>query len=92
MGEGRIFGGLFIVRKGEEGVAYQFEETVLGNLAPISKILEVCSQISGIDVQEASLQAAKKQEAQVRERQEAAAAAGQTECNDEVCALPPSKL
>ncbi|KAF9564443.1 hypothetical protein EC968_004495 [Mortierella alpina] len=92
VGEGRIFGGLFIVRRGDEGVAYQFEETVLGNLAPISKILEVCSQISGVDVNEASIQAAKKQEAQVQVRQEAAAAAGQTECNDDACALPPSKL
>ncbi|KAF9991207.1 hypothetical protein BGZ75_002835 [Mortierella antarctica] len=92
VGEGRIFGGLFIVRKGDEGVAYQFEETVLGNLAPISKVLEVCSQISGKDVNDASIQAAKRQEAHVQERQEAAAAAGQTECNDDSCVLPPSKL
>lgn len=92
VGEGRIFGGLYIVRKGDEGLAYKFEETVLGNLAPISEVLRVCSEISGVDLNDASLRKAKLQEAQVQERQQAAAAAGQTECNDEVCELPPSKL
>lgn len=93
VGEGRIFGGLYIVRKGEEGVAYKFEETVLGNLAPISNVLRVCSEISGVELKDASVQKAKLQEAQVQERQQAAAAAGQTECNDDVCTLPtPSKL
>lgn len=92
VGEGRIFGGLYIVRKGDEGIAYKFEETVLGNLAPISKVLEVCSQVSGVDLKDAEIQRAKKQEAQVQERADAAAKAGQTECDGDVCALPPSKL
>jgi hypothetical protein len=92
VGEGRIFGGLYIVRKGDEGVAYKFEETVLGNLAPVSDILRVCSEISGVTLDEASLKKAKDQEAQVQERQQAAAAAGQTECDGDVCALPPPKL
>ncbi|KAF9365931.1 hypothetical protein BGX34_007430 [Mortierella sp. NVP85] len=93
VGEGRIFGGLYIVRKGEEGIAYKFEETVLGNLAPVSEVLRVCSEISGVELKDASVQRAKLQEAQVQERQQAAAAAGQTECNDDVCTLPnPSKL
>ncbi|KAI8349240.1 hypothetical protein B0O80DRAFT_460014 [Mortierella sp. GBAus27b] len=92
VGEGRIFGGLYIVRKGDEGVAYKFEETVLGNLAPVSDILRVCSEISGVALDEASLKKAKDQEAQVQERQQAAAAAGQTECDGDVCALPPPKL
>jgi len=92
VGEGRIFGGLYIVRQGDQGIAYQFEETVLGNLAPISKVLEVCSEISGVNLKEAAIAKAKRQDAQVQERKEAAAAAGQTECEDDVCALPPSKL
>ncbi|KAG9065183.1 hypothetical protein KI688_002505 [Linnemannia hyalina] len=92
VGEGRIFGGLYIVRKGDEGIAYKFEETVLGNLAPISKILEVCSQVSGVDLKDAEIQRAKRQEVQVQERADAAAKAGQTECDGDVCALPPSKL
>ena len=92
VGEGRIFGGLYIVRKGDEGIAYKFEETVLGSLAPISKVLEVCSQVSGIDLKDAEIQRAKGQEAQVQERADAAAKAGQTECDEDVCALPPSKL
>ncbi|KAF9203324.1 hypothetical protein BGZ49_006535 [Haplosporangium sp. Z 27] len=92
VGEGRIFGGLYIIRKGDEGVAYKFEETVLGNLAPVSDVLKVCSQISGVDLDEASLRIAKAQDAQTQERAKAAAAAGQTECNDDVCELPQSKL
>ncbi|KAF9133418.1 hypothetical protein BG015_003560 [Linnemannia schmuckeri] len=92
VGEGRIFGGLYIVRKGDQGIAYKFEETVLGNLAPISKVLEVCSQISGVDLKDTEIQRAKGQEAQVQERADAAAKAGQTECDSDVCALPPSKL
>ncbi|KAF9082330.1 hypothetical protein BGX27_004565, partial [Mortierella sp. AM989] len=81
IGEGRIFGGLYILRKGDEGIAYKFEETVLGNLAPISDILNVCSQISGVDLNEASLRRASAQDAQVQERAQAAAAAGQTDCD-----------
>ncbi|KAF9898089.1 hypothetical protein BX616_004510 [Lobosporangium transversale] len=92
VGEGRIFGGLYIVRKGDEGIAYKFEETVLGNIAPIGDILKVCSDISGVDLTEASVQRAKAQEAQVQERADAAAAKGQTECNSDVCEFPPSKL
>ncbi|KAF8931448.1 hypothetical protein EDD21DRAFT_209216 [Dissophora ornata] len=92
VGEGRIFGGLYIVRKGNEGIAYKFEETVFGNLAPIGDILKVCSDISGVDLNDASVKRARVQEAQVKERQEAAAAAGQTECESDVCALPPSRL
>lgn len=83
---------MYIVRKGDQGVAYKFEETVMGDLAPISEVLRVCSEISGVDLKEASLRKAKLQEAQVQERQQAAAAAGQTECDGDVCELPPSKL
>ncbi|KAG0376089.1 hypothetical protein BGX24_008291 [Mortierella sp. AD032] len=92
VGEGRIFGGLYIVRKGDQGIAYKFEETVLGNLAPISKVLEVCSQVSGVDLKEAEVLKAKRQEAEIKEKADAAAKAGQTECDGDVCALPPSKL
>ncbi|KAG0360209.1 hypothetical protein BGZ54_009658, partial [Gamsiella multidivaricata] len=90
VGEGRIFGGLYIVRKGDAGVAYKFEETVMGNLAPISEVLRVCSEISGVDVDEASLRKAREQEKEAQERKEAAAARGQTECEGDVCALPPA--
>ncbi|KAG0248080.1 hypothetical protein BG011_000553 [Mortierella polycephala] len=92
VGEGRIFGGLYIVRKGDQGLAYKFEETVFGNLAPISEVLKVCSEISGVDLKEASIQLAKRQEEQALARQQAAAAAGQTECDEDVCSIPPPKL
>ncbi|KAI1314628.1 hypothetical protein EDD11_001927 [Mortierella claussenii] len=93
VGEGRIFGGLYIVRKGDEGIAYKFEETVLGNIAPIGDILKVCSEISGVSLNDTSVQRAKAQETQVQERVAAAQARGQTECDGDVCELPTaSKL
>ncbi|KAF9375879.1 hypothetical protein CPB97_011184 [Podila verticillata] len=88
VGEGRIFGGLYIVRKGDEGIAYHFEETVLGNLAPVSKILEVCSEVSGVSLKEAALLKAKRQQEELDGKKAAAA----TSCDDDVCALPSSKL
>lgn len=86
VGEGRIFGGLYIVRKGDEGIAYHFEETVLGNLAPISKILEVCSEVSGVSLKEAALLKAKRQQEELESKKVAAS------CDGDVCAVPPSKL
>ncbi|KAG0029112.1 hypothetical protein BGZ82_008133 [Podila clonocystis] len=86
VGEGRIFGGLYIVRKGDEGIAYHFEETVLGNLAPISKILEICSEVSGVSLKEAALLKAKRQQEELDGKKAAAS------CDGDVCALPPSKL
>ncbi|KAG0323295.1 hypothetical protein BG000_002676, partial [Podila horticola] len=76
VGEGRIFGGLYIVRKGDEGIAYHFEETVLGNLAPISKILEVCSEVSGVSLKEAALLKAKRQQEELESKKVAASCDG----------------
>ena len=76
------------MRKGDEGIAYHFEETVLGNLAPISKILEVCSEVSGVSLKEAALLKAKRQQEELDGKKAAAAAS----CDGDVCALPPSKL
>jgi hypothetical protein len=41
-GEGLIKGGLYIVRKGKGGVAYQFVEKSYGDWAPLDEILQVC--------------------------------------------------
>ncbi|KAF9416581.1 hypothetical protein BGZ76_004623 [Entomortierella beljakovae] len=91
VGEGRIFGGLYIVRKGGEGIAFKHQEQVFGDLTPISEVLKVCSEVSGVSLEDATLQRAKAQEAQSLEKKQAAAAAGVTDCDSDVCALP-SKL
>lgn len=45
-GEGTIKGGLFIMRPGNGGVAYQFIERNFGDWAPLEEVLEVCGNIS----------------------------------------------
>ncbi|KAG0618966.1 hypothetical protein M758_4G105200 [Ceratodon purpureus] len=44
-GEGTIKGGMFIVRPGKGGVAYQFAEKNFGDWAPLDEVLQVCHHI-----------------------------------------------
>ncbi|XP_020700188.1 uncharacterized protein LOC110112333 [Dendrobium catenatum] len=44
-GEGQIKGGMFIVRKGRGGIAYQFIERNFGDWAPIAEVVEICNRI-----------------------------------------------
>ncbi|CAM6064829.1 unnamed protein product [Sphagnum tenellum] len=44
-GEGNIKGGLYIIRAGNGGVAYQFVERNFGDWAPLEEVLNVCGEI-----------------------------------------------
>ena len=44
-GEGTIKGGLFIMRAGNGGVAYQFIERNFGDWAPLDEVMGVCQNI-----------------------------------------------
>ncbi|KAG0464468.1 hypothetical protein HPP92_020537 [Vanilla planifolia] len=44
-GEGEVKGGMFVVRTGKGGVAYQFIERNFGDWAPIAEVVEICRQI-----------------------------------------------
>lgn len=44
-GEGEIKGGMFVIRRGRGGVAYQFIERNFGDWAPISEVVEICNKI-----------------------------------------------
>lgn len=44
-GEGLIKGGMFIVRRGRGGIAYQFIERNFGDWAPIAEVVEICNRI-----------------------------------------------
>ncbi|XP_043699101.1 peroxiredoxin-like 2A isoform X2 [Telopea speciosissima] len=44
-GEGEIKGGLFIVRSGNGGIAYQFIERNFGDWAPIEEVVDICTQL-----------------------------------------------
>ncbi|ORY01951.1 hypothetical protein K493DRAFT_312229 [Basidiobolus meristosporus CBS 931.73] len=48
-GEGRIYGGLYIVGKGDKGVIYEYKEKYLGDIAPMEEILKVCEKVAGGD-------------------------------------------
>ncbi|XP_024375270.1 uncharacterized protein [Physcomitrium patens] len=45
IGEGTIKGGMYIMRPGDRGVAYQFIERNFGDWAPLEEVLQVCSHI-----------------------------------------------
>lgn len=45
-GEGTIKGGVFIVRPGKSGVAYQFVERTFGDRAPLDEVISVCRSIA----------------------------------------------
>ncbi|KAJ7545020.1 hypothetical protein O6H91_09G103300 [Diphasiastrum complanatum] len=44
-GEGTVKGGLYIMRPGNGGVAYQFIERNFGDWAPLENVLDVCSNL-----------------------------------------------
>lgn len=44
-GEGEIKGGLFIVGRGKNGIAYQFIERNFGDWAPLAEVIEICIRI-----------------------------------------------
>jgi hypothetical protein len=44
-GEATIKGGLYIIRAGNGGIAYQFVERNFGDWAPLEEVLKVCEEI-----------------------------------------------
>ncbi|CAG8590121.1 4979_t:CDS:2 [Paraglomus occultum] len=45
-GEGRILGGLYILRPGNSGIAYEYREKVWGDHAPFAHVMTVLQQLS----------------------------------------------
>lgn len=44
-GEGNIKGGMYILRAGSGGIAYQFVERNFGDWAPLDEVMEACEII-----------------------------------------------
>ncbi|KAJ4975015.1 hypothetical protein NE237_008189 [Protea cynaroides] len=44
-GDGEIKGGLFVVGRGNSGIAYQFIERNFGDWPPIEEVVEICTQL-----------------------------------------------
>ncbi|KAJ1979955.1 hypothetical protein H4R34_002633 [Dimargaris verticillata] len=45
IGEGRILGGVFVVRPGDQGVAYEYFEKFFGDHAPMDDMLPICQSL-----------------------------------------------
>ncbi|CAG8587379.1 5166_t:CDS:2 [Ambispora gerdemannii] len=46
VGEGRILGGLLILNPGDQGVAFDYREKIMGDHAPLEHVLQACYQVS----------------------------------------------
>ncbi|CAG8580537.1 13697_t:CDS:2 [Ambispora leptoticha] len=46
VGEGRILGGLLIMKPGDQGVAFDYHEKTFGDHAPLEHVLQACYQVS----------------------------------------------
>ncbi|KAF9955829.1 hypothetical protein BGZ72_003384 [Mortierella alpina] len=49
-GEGHILGGLLVVHAGERGIAYEHIEKVWGDIARADRVLEACSNVTGVSL------------------------------------------
>jgi len=45
-----ILGGLLVVHAGERGIAYEHIEKVWGDIARADRVLEACSNVSGVSL------------------------------------------
>ncbi|KAJ1928769.1 hypothetical protein IWQ60_001769 [Tieghemiomyces parasiticus] len=45
-GEGRIMGGLFVIKQGDQGIAFQYKEKIFGDHAPMEQVLGACQDAS----------------------------------------------
>ena len=50
-GTGNIKGGLYLIRAGAGGVAYQFVERNFGDWAPLDEVLQACANITKVQNQ-----------------------------------------
>ena len=54
-GEGNIKGGVYLIRAGSGGVAYQFVERNFGDWAPLDEVLQACANITQVRNQNQSI-------------------------------------
>ncbi|KAF9378973.1 hypothetical protein CPB97_009233 [Podila verticillata] len=67
-GDGSILGGLYVVHAGDKGIAYEHIEKVWGDIASAQNVLEACSRVSGVSVDEAALAKAHEEHEDLHER------------------------
>ncbi|KAF9583970.1 hypothetical protein BGW38_007972 [Lunasporangiospora selenospora] len=50
IGDGSILGGLFLLKSGSQGIAYEHIEKIWGDIAHPDKVLVACGQVTGVAV------------------------------------------
>ncbi|KAI9220973.1 hypothetical protein BC828DRAFT_382232 [Blastocladiella britannica] len=48
-GDGTILGGLLLVKKGDEGLAFEHIETDFGDIAELETVLGACRKVAGVE-------------------------------------------
>ncbi|KAF9912851.1 hypothetical protein EC991_008717 [Linnemannia zychae] len=71
IGDGSILGGLLLVQQGEQGIAYEHIEKVWGDIARADKVLEACSQVSGVRLSKEKVQQAHKDHQALHDKMQA---------------------
>ncbi|KAI8058601.1 AhpC/TSA antioxidant enzyme-domain-containing protein [Syncephalis plumigaleata] len=47
-GEGRILGGLYVLKPGDGGIQYEHVESQFGDIASLENVIQACEQASGV--------------------------------------------
>jgi hypothetical protein len=47
-GEGRILGGLYVLKPGDAGIQYEHAESQFGDIASLENVIRACEQASGM--------------------------------------------
>ncbi|KAG0287765.1 hypothetical protein BGZ96_008351 [Linnemannia gamsii] len=96
IGDGSILGGLLLVQKGDQGVAYEHIENVWGDIARADHVLEAASRVSGVAINKEKVAQAQKEHQALHDKMQAsplAASKGQGHAQEgsgsgSACALP----
>ncbi|KAF9173147.1 hypothetical protein BGX21_010064 [Mortierella sp. AD011] len=80
-GDGSILGGLLVVSAGDNGIAYEHIEKVWGDIAHADKVLEACSQLTGVALNKGTLAKAQEEHDTLHQKMQASSTKQQTGAN-----------
>ncbi|KAG0014313.1 hypothetical protein BGZ80_010520 [Entomortierella chlamydospora] len=80
-GDGSILGGLLVVSAGDNGIAYEHIEKVWGDIAHADKVLEACSQLTGVALSKGTLAKAQEEHDTLHQKMQASSTKRQAGAN-----------
>ena len=83
-----ILGGLFVVKEGDQGIAYEHVEKVWGDIAQADHVLEACSQLTGVPLSAEDVSQAKDERAALEERMQSSRDKAATSTEPNACGAP----